>query len=281
MNRAIIAGGTASPLSAPIFVGRLIVLALRRLLADSNSRGEPRIEPPCQVTRPTAGGRRGRRPSHSGFTLLELLVVIGIIAILMGLIIPVVGRVKESGRKTQCVSNLRQIGQALEVYKAENNQQYPNNEISIPVNLISNGFGTLTFLGRLFMGDKDKAKVFYCPSAKWWKIDDPTYGLQNYGVPGVTCKSNYWVRSYTVGAPKSDPSDTVAYVADTWIYSRGILTANHSPGANVLYTDGHVKWVIIPRESFANNNFGIPMHYRVDSPGVPGSATWGLFDANK
>lgn len=57
------------------------------------------------------------RPSRRGFTLLELLTVIAIIAILAGLLFPVFNQVRESARKSSCMSNMHQIVQALKVYK--------------------------------------------------------------------------------------------------------------------------------------------------------------------
>jgi len=62
---------------------------------------------------------------RKGFTLIELLVVMVIIALLVGLLLPALARAKEEARKTQCRSNLRQIGLAYQMYANDNGGYWP------------------------------------------------------------------------------------------------------------------------------------------------------------
>ncbi len=60
------------------------------------------------------------RRNDAGFTLIELLVVIAIIAILASILFPVFAQAKEAAKKTQCLSNTKQIGLAVQMYASDN-----------------------------------------------------------------------------------------------------------------------------------------------------------------
>ena len=64
------------------------------------------------------------------FTLIELLVVITIIAILAAILFPVFAQAKEAAKKTSCASNLKNIGLAMTLYEGDNDDYFPNSNVT-------------------------------------------------------------------------------------------------------------------------------------------------------
>src|SRR5512133_2207687 len=67
-----------------------------------------------------------KRASRSAFTLVELLVVIGIIAVLIAILLPALKRAREAAVQTACMSNLRQISMLFQIYTNESKGWFPH-----------------------------------------------------------------------------------------------------------------------------------------------------------
>ena len=71
-------------------------------------------------------GSKLRSRGRQGFSLVELLVVMGIIALLVGILLPVLSRVQAASRSITCISTLRNIGHAFRLYAQDNKMTLPD-----------------------------------------------------------------------------------------------------------------------------------------------------------
>ena len=90
-------------------------------LADAREPLKSLVPGPSNGTVANCGARR----QWAAFTLIELLVVVAIIAILAAMLLPALSSAKEKARRTGCLSSLRQLGLALQMYGGDNNDKLP------------------------------------------------------------------------------------------------------------------------------------------------------------
>ena len=156
------------------------------------------------------------------FTLIELLIVLVIVAILAGIAVPVYQRMVERGRAAACVSNLRQLGLALNLYLGEHNQTMPplaagRSSTSQDIPVIDNTLNAYA----------PNPGVFACPS-------------DMQGIAAATGTSYYWNSALSNQAVSS--LNFLANVNASSIPVLGDKQAFHPYSqnkVNILYADGH------------------------------------------
>jgi prepilin-type N-terminal cleavage/methylation domain-containing protein/prepilin-type processing-associated H-X9-DG protein len=214
---------------------------------------------------------------RKGFTLIELLVVIAIIAILAAILFPVFAKAREAARKTQCLSNCKQIGTGIMLYVQDYDEVYPSVD-----------WGAYLVLIQPYVKNID---LWRCPS------QSGNYGVQNNSITGQatvwgtvktglaangTIMGGGWSQPTRSSVEVNEPASTIlladnlvnasgaaqiAFVATTangapgtptvrgWnsvyaaaqpLSTTSRLGAKHNEGGNFIYADGHAKWAKEP-----------------------------------
>src|SRR5687767_6677532 len=108
----------------------------------------------------------GRQPWRRGFSLVELLVVISILAILAAILFPVFASVRARARSTVCLSNLSQLGKAYQMYLVDFDERFPNWYMGyVPPR--PEPFGSLTFWPEFLQLYVRDDAIYSDPAFRW------------------------------------------------------------------------------------------------------------------
>ena len=211
---------------------------MRAHVFSNPSNSAPFQRPPRA---PQTPARRRR-----GFTLVELLVVVGILAVLIGILLPVMGRAREKARQTKCLANLRSLGQAMFLYANDFRDRLPNgNPRGVWIDYDGANHVVVDFAEEL-----KGPGVFHCPSdddeqpeeiitAGHDKPDSARVSYEFYNL--------YFAPEYGPWLTRLKGRAPLAWDVDGGSATRTPVqnhsTRDRNRGGNVLFADGHAAWV--------------------------------------
>jgi prepilin-type N-terminal cleavage/methylation domain-containing protein len=206
--------------------------------------------------------------NQKALTLVELLVVIGIIGILAALLLPVLSRAKAKAQRSACMNNLRQINLGVRMYADDSSDAFPAPRTN---NGPPGAFTAYTKLMKSYLGmtgaSSEPAKLFTCPADTFY------YDYNDRVSEGLHLQSHYYCSSYAfnggnfpIGQPRvprwpgiagrklssiKEPVKTVL-VAEfaalgPWSWHQPAGTTGHYNNAQnmVSHVDGHVRFIKI------------------------------------
>lgn len=263
---------------------------------------------------------KGLRRHQTGFTLVELLVVIGIIAVLVALLLPSLNTARNQAKRVNCLAHLQQCGQALVMYANQNKGMFPprNAPYNVPARGPGSGFQNNPPMGMALMVPEpygfgtrilENNDVFFCPGDDVrapFRTGPHMWGPHDQSLPvvppytGITWSMSYWqfyhpagdavmqalaagtltaaqlgpqepykMENYKLGIKGASARMVLAdqYIPVKWTASnsasiRKQYQTYHKEGANILYIDGHAKFLrghqvedYIVRNNYQNNQF--------------------------
>jgi prepilin-type processing-associated H-X9-DG protein/prepilin-type N-terminal cleavage/methylation domain-containing protein len=160
------------------------------------------------------------RQKNKAFTLVELLVVIGIIALLVSILLPALQKARSAAETVHCASNMKQLAQGVIMYATDEHGFYPNNDAVFanpnnPAAYISFPWWTKEVMGRYVQNTSrlpvyTNTRVLFCPSVQFATTSAPT---------------GYWGSEFGIGY------NATSSVNKNYLYPRAVAPNDPNPAA--------------------------------------------------
>ena len=181
------------------------------------------------------------------FTLVELLVVIGIIAVLAAMLMPALGKAREKAKQADCLNNEKNLSLAITMYSNDNRSHFP--------------FTTQGTVGCGVYGGWIRYENFPCPTEGLFDIESGTLfsyvgTVKVYRCPSEKTHNNnsYSINSKLNAQPVDAPKDAASCplfleegthgTTDDgyFLVDNNVLAKRHGKGSVIAFCDGHVEW---------------------------------------